>query len=113
MQYSAQWREARRLIHQYFMESKAESYVDLVDAEAVQCLQDMCAQPEDFMLHPKRFSNSVIMSLGAICSLAGCIQEGQDVLTSRSVFGTRTPTVHTEHMTKLYHLMERWGLIME
>jgi len=65
MQYSAQWREARRLIHQYFMESKAESYVDLVDAEAVQCLRDMCVHPEEFMLHPKRFSNSVIMSLGA------------------------------------------------
>jgi cytochrome P450 len=30
-----------------------------------------------------------------------------------SVYGYRTPNVHTSHMTKLYHLMENWASIME
>jgi cytochrome P450 len=34
------------------------------------------------------------------------------MLTS-SVYGYRTPSIYTSHMTKLYHLMENWASIME
>jgi cytochrome P450 len=44
------------------------------------------------MLHPKRFSNSIIVSL---------------------VYGIRTPSVETGHMTRLYEMMEGWSKVME
>ncbi|KAK0726084.1 hypothetical protein B0H67DRAFT_642410 [Lasiosphaeris hirsuta] len=44
------------------------------------------------MKHPKRFSNSTIMSL---------------------IYGTRTPTIRSKHMVKLYDLMENWSKVME
>ena len=61
------WRYFRKLVHQYFHEAHCEKeHVRLVDAEAVQMLRDFCETPEDVMLHPKRFSNSIIMSLGIV-----------------------------------------------
>lgn len=65
MQYGALWRTFRRLIHQYFMESVVEKrHVEVQNAEAVQMLHDFCARPDQHMLHPKRYSNSITMSLG-------------------------------------------------
>ena len=59
------WRLQRKLVHQYFNETRCEKdYLTLQNAEAVQMLRDTCLAPEQFMYHPKRFSNSIIMSLG-------------------------------------------------
>lgn len=58
------WRRGRRLYHQYFNEGVSErEHVVVQQAEAVQLLRDMCLQPDDFMAHCKRYTNSVIMSL--------------------------------------------------
>ncbi|KAE8371336.1 cytochrome P450 [Aspergillus bertholletiae] len=93
MQYGQQWRAARKLVHQYFMESMVEKHhIEVQNAEAVQMLRDMCVRPDQHMRHPKRFSNSIIMSL---------------------VFGLRTPSVDTPHMTRLYDMMENWSQLME
>lgn len=67
MQYGQQWRSFRKLVHQYFMESMVEkNHVEVQNAEAVQMLRDMCVRPDQHMLHPKRYSNSIIMSLGRL-----------------------------------------------
>ena len=59
------WRLFRKLVHQCFNEKRCEEvHVTLQNAEAVQMLRDTCMAPEMMMSHPKRFSNSVIMSLG-------------------------------------------------
>ncbi|KAK3937785.1 phenol 2-monooxygenase [Diplogelasinospora grovesii] len=93
MQYSDRWRTCRKLVHQYFMEQMVvKEHVKVVDAEAVQMARDFLAEPEGHMKHPKRFSNSIIMSL---------------------IYGTRTPDCETRHMVKLYHLMENWSTVME
>lgn len=46
-----------------------KSHVSVVDAEAVQMLRDFVEEPENHMGHPKRFSNSIIMSLGTFRAL--------------------------------------------
>ena len=59
------WRLFRKLVHQWFNEVRCEkAYITLQNAEAVQLLRDICIAPELIMSHPKRFSNSIIMSLG-------------------------------------------------
>jgi cytochrome P450 len=64
MQYGNRWRSFRKLIHQYFMESMVEKeHVVLQNAEAVQMIHDYMLCPEEHMRHPKRYSNSIIMSL--------------------------------------------------
>lgn len=66
----ARWRRGRKLYHQYFNESVCEKkHVLLQNAEAVQLLRDLHIQPDDFMNHCKRFTNSTTMSLGE-CSNA-------------------------------------------
>jgi cytochrome P450 len=93
MQYGDLWRKCRKLIHQSFMESKCDaSYVSTQNAEAAQMMRDFMIRPDQHMLHPKRYSNSIIMSL---------------------LFGIRTPAVDTGHMTKLYSMMENWSELME
>lgn len=65
MQYGQLWRTFRKLVHQHFMESMVEkSHIRVQDAEAVQMLRDFVARPDQHMLHPKRYSNSITMSLG-------------------------------------------------
>jgi len=64
MNYGNTWRAFRKLIHQHFMESMVEKeHIVLQNAEAVQMLKDFATHPEHHMLHPKRYSNSIIMSL--------------------------------------------------
>ncbi|KAK3386869.1 cytochrome P450 [Podospora didyma] len=93
MQYSDQWRTCRKVVHQFFMEQMVvKQHVEVVNAEAIQMLRDFIEQPKGYMKHPKRFSNSIIMSL---------------------IYGTRTPTTQTPHMVKLYALMEKWSTVME
>lgn len=63
---NSRWRQGRRLYHQFFNEAVCEkSHHNLQNAEASQLLRDLCNNPDDFMDHCKRFTNSVIMSLGA------------------------------------------------
>ncbi len=64
MQYSDQWRACRKLVHQFYREDMVVKYhTEVVNAEAVQMLHDFISEPEGCMRHPKRFSNSIIMSL--------------------------------------------------
>jgi cytochrome P450 len=64
MKYGEKWRLFRKLIHQKFREELCEKeHVKLVEAEAIQMCQDFMTHPEGLMYHPKRFSNSIIMSL--------------------------------------------------
>ncbi|KAI6793582.1 putative cytochrome P450 [Hortaea werneckii] len=93
MDYGNQWRETRKLFHSHFMEKMVESeHIKVQEAEARQMLRDYLIEPEQHMLHPKRYSNSITMSL---------------------VWGVRTPTAHTRHMHRLYDVMEVWSKVME
>ncbi|KAK4989771.1 hypothetical protein LTR66_006973 [Elasticomyces elasticus] len=93
MDYGPNWRGIRKLVHQHFMEGVVErDHLGVQNAEAVQMMRDYLERPEEHMLHPKRFSNSIIMSL---------------------LWGIRTPTPSTPHMTRLYALMEVWSKVME
>ena len=69
MQYSDHWRKCRKVVHQFFMESMVNKHhIPLIEAEAVQMVHDLVADPAHHMRHPKRFSNSIIMSLGKFLS---------------------------------------------
>lgn len=75
MAYGPQWRATRKLLHNTLMEKVVESdHLHLQEAEARQMLRDYLVSPEEHMLHPKRFSNSVTMSI---------------------IWGVRTPTPRT------------------
>jgi cytochrome P450 len=66
MFYGDKWRKFRRLIHQHLMESMVErNHLPIVNAEAIQLVRDYMLYPEDHMLHPKRFSNSISNTIGA------------------------------------------------
>ena len=80
MENGAQWRDIRKLIHVSFTEKLVEEqHLKVQEAEARQLLKDYLLDREHHMLHPKRFSNSIIMSL---------------------VWGVRTPTVQMSHMCR-------------
>lgn len=65
MSYGDRWRKFRKLIHQQFHEARCEKeHIILQNAEAVQMLRDFCLFPQETMQHPKRFSNSITMTLG-------------------------------------------------
>ena len=65
MDYSKTWQLMRKLSHQYFMEDVCEKqHVQVQEAEAVQLMRDYLLNPEQHMLHPKRYSNSIINSIG-------------------------------------------------
>ncbi|KAL7952661.1 cytochrome P450 [Trichoderma compactum] len=93
MQYGDLWRKFRRILHPFFMESAVDkSHLALVEAEQVAMVKDFLDRPGEHMVHTKRTSNSIIMSL---------------------VFGVRTPDATTPHMRDLYNVMERWSAVME
>jgi cytochrome P450 len=80
MQHGQQWRSTRKLLHTSLMERVVDDqHLPVQEAEARQMIHDYLLKPEDHMLHPKRFSNSVTMSI---------------------VWGVRTPTPQTEHMQR-------------
>lgn len=59
------WRLMRKLIHQDLTEKMCENdHHKIQQAESVQMLHDMLKSPDDWMRHLKRFSNSVITSIG-------------------------------------------------
>ena len=64
MDYDSEWRKFRKLVAQQFTESMCEKeHVKLVNAEAAQMMRDMVVEPENYMVHPRRYSNSVVMSV--------------------------------------------------
>lgn len=80
MDYGSQWRDTRKLLHGTFMEKEVEKEcAGIQEAEARQMMRDYLLEPEKHMLHPKRFANSVIMSI---------------------TWGVRTPTAQTRHMLR-------------
>ena len=63
--HSPKWRAVRKAIHQHFMESMViKDHTKVVDAEAVQMCRDFLIDPAGHMLHPRRYGNSITMSLG-------------------------------------------------
>ncbi|KAI8631789.1 cytochrome P450 [Xylariaceae sp. FL1651] len=93
MFYGDKWRTFRRLIHQHLTENMVErEHLSIVNAEAIQLVRDYMLFPDDHMLHPKRFSNSISNSI---------------------IFGIRTPHIGSEYMRRLYTLMESWSELME
>ena len=59
------WRLYRKQIHQVLTENLCDSsHSALQHAETVQMIHDMLHTPEHWTNHIKRFSNSVIMSIG-------------------------------------------------
>lgn len=80
MDYGQQWRSTRKILHSSLTEKVVdEHHLPLQEAEARQMIRDYLLKPEDHMLHPKRFSNSVTMSI---------------------VWGIRTPTPEMQHMER-------------
>ncbi|GFN20990.1 hypothetical protein AtubIFM56815_011436 [Aspergillus tubingensis] len=93
MDYSDNWRLFRKTINQHFSASMCEkTHVRLLEAEHTQMMRDFLLHPEKHMLHTKRTTNSIIMSL---------------------LFGIRTPSWDTPQMQDLYEIMELWSQIME
>ncbi|KAF2230069.1 putative cytochrome P450 oxidoreductase [Viridothelium virens] len=93
MYYGNQWRAFRRLMHQHLMESVVESeHINIVNAEASKLVRDYLHDPQNHMLHPKRFSHSIANSI---------------------VYGIRTATIRGSYMKRLYDLMEMWSELME
>ena len=59
MDYGPKWRDTRKLLHNNLMEKVVdERCVPLQEAEAKQLLHDYLIEPQNFMDHPKRYSNS-------------------------------------------------------
>lgn len=78
MDYGPQWRDTRKLLHGTFTEKVVEEqHLKVQEGEARQMIRDYLNEPAQHMLHPKRYSNSITMSI---------------------VWGVRTPTAETRHM---------------
>jgi cytochrome P450 len=78
--------------HQFNENRVEKEHIRLIEAEATQMLFDFMCEPEKSNLHPKRFSNSIIMSL---------------------IYGIRTKNTEVKHMGELYEVMEKWSSVME
>jgi cytochrome P450 family 619 len=109
MFYGDKWRTFRRLIHSHLTENMIErEHLSIVNAEAIQLVRDYMLFPDDHMLHPKRFSNSISNSISKLQPQPLGKHSNQD-----SVYGVRTPHVRSSYMARLYHLMESWSELME
>jgi cytochrome P450 len=85
------WRLCRKLLAQCFNESKVEKeYVGIVDAEATQMMYDFWKEPEGFMMHTLRFTNSVVKSL---------------------IYGTRTR--HADELREYTVMFEKYVELLE
>ncbi|KAI1083643.1 cytochrome P450 2D18 [Whalleya microplaca] len=79
------WKLRRKLYHQILQESICnKEHITLLEAESSQLLRDIALDPGALMLHPGRFSNSIMMGI---------------------VFGIRTPKYDAPHYLKLRELM--------
>jgi cytochrome P450 family 619 len=58
------WRKMRKIITQEFTESMCEKeHLQLQNAEATQMMRDIVMEPEGYMLHPKRYSSSLVFAV--------------------------------------------------
>ena len=65
MDNTPRWRTMRRLIHQDLTESVCDrEHSKIHQAESVQLLYDVLQSPDTWVQHLKRFSNSIIMTIG-------------------------------------------------
>lgn len=91
--YSDRLRLCRKLIMHHFNEARVEQrYMGFVEAEAIQMLADFSREPDKVMMHPKRFSNSIIMGL---------------------VYGTRTKHADAEQLKTHWETVEKWSSLLE
>ena len=66
MNYEKRWQMIRKLVHQHFMKSMCEKqHVHVQHVEATQMMRDFLLNSQNHMSHPKRYSNSIINSLGS------------------------------------------------
>ncbi|CAK4032112.1 Cytochrome P450 [Lecanosticta acicola] len=87
------WRLRRKLYAEILQETKcAQEHTRLIDAETTQLLRDLCVEPDSFMAHPGRLSNSLTMSL---------------------VYGVRTPSYDSDHYVKLQEIMTKLSALGE
>ncbi|KAL1633768.1 hypothetical protein SLS56_002647 [Neofusicoccum ribis] len=108
MQYGDTWRKMRKLIHQAFMESTCDKeHCKIQEAEATQMLYDFLTRPEENMLHPRRFSNSMTTSTGKL------LGRGAKPLLIFAVLGWRAKDTKDEHMLRLYEILEKWSVVLE
>ncbi|KAF2141081.1 uncharacterized protein K452DRAFT_272908 [Aplosporella prunicola CBS 121167] len=95
MRYGAQWRMLRRLVHQLLNVNVSASYVPYQDLENKQMLVEFLDDPDHFLEHIRRFTNSLTTSMvygwrqtnsysPAIAAIFASI-EGFTTLTQRSV----------------------------
>jgi len=112
MNHGDKWRKFRKLVHQQFHETRCErEHITLQNAEAVQMLRDFCVAPESLMQHPKRFSNSIIMTLRKPHFTPDAYST--QLTSSDAVFGIRSATPTTPQLVELYEMMEEWSKVME
>jgi cytochrome P450 len=102
-------RVGRKLIHQHFMGTVVEEkHMPVINAEAAQLLRDMCIEPEQFLEHLKRLSNSMIMSICKQLLTATCCN------THKSIgYGFRTPTLDTPHFVKIRRVLANETKLLE
>lgn len=104
------WRLMRKLIHQDLTESLCNrEHSKIQQAEVTQMLFDMMQSPDEWSNHLKRFSNSVIMSIGKPdhhhCHPLK--------LTVCQAFGIRSPSIDAKHTRILSDIVELWARINE
>lgn len=65
MTYGETFKLFRQILHKHFAETVCDrDYIELQHAEAAQMMRDFCIEPGRHMEHPRRYSNSIIMSIG-------------------------------------------------
>jgi cytochrome P450 len=90
MQYSNKWRMIRKMMHQLLNVQAAQSYVPYQVLENKQMLYGMLQQPNHFLEHIRRYSNS---------------------LTTSMTFGWRTPTFEDPKMKQLFDGFSEFAVI--
>lgn len=81
----------RKMMHAILNVKAAKSYVPYQDLETKQMLCGFLEQPEHFIPHMRRFTNS---------------------LTTQMVFGFRTTGIHDKKLQQLYHGVEKWSEVV-
>ena len=64
MPYGKKYTKIRKAMNSYFTGSFCDKeHLKVVNAEGVQALHDFLHKPDQFMVHPRRYATSLIMSL--------------------------------------------------
>ncbi|RMJ17408.1 hypothetical protein CDV36_002920 [Fusarium kuroshium] len=87
MEYGDTWRMIRKMVHNILNIKAAKSYVPYQDLENKQMLCGLLDQPESFVDHIRRYTNS---------------------LTTQMVFGFRTISIHDPKLKQLFEGFEKF-----